>query len=77
MDGGPIFKIPDPEAIVGPIGLAYIPKPQEYVPDLTLEADFCINHCPHSDCDCDGTCPEWEEFEKTLEDKRFNSDSEI
>lgn len=26
-------------------------------------ADFCINHCPHSDCE-KGTCAEYEEFEK-------------
>lgn len=26
-------------------------------------ADFCINHCPHSDCK-KGTCAEYEKFEK-------------
>lgn len=29
-----------------------------------IVADFCLNHCPHSDDNCKGDCDEMKEFRK-------------
>ena len=36
------------------------------------EADFCLNRCPHQNKVCKGSCPEFEKFYETIEEKTRN-----
>ena len=39
-------------------------------------ADFCLNNCPHKDADCiNGTCEEFEQFDRQRKETKRNKRS--